>query len=72
MQAITNAVVVRRFSSRTDFCSYQVLQRETRVFGLLIWRATMDREEIPRHALIEIATLGGTTMWRSKFYDHLR
>jgi hypothetical protein len=72
MQAITNATVVRRFSSRTDFYSYQVLQRETRVFGLLVWRATMDREEIPRHALIEIATLGGALIWRSKFAEHLR
>lgn len=69
---ITRRLVVRRFSRRADFYSYQLLQREIRVLGLLVWRRTIACEEIPRHVLIEIACLGGTLNWKSKFVEHIR
>jgi len=53
---------VKRFSFRNKFESWQLLQ-EKRWWG---W-ATLDREDIPHHVLIDRAVFGDWGNWRSKF-----
>lgn len=53
---------VRRFSYKTDWSGYQLLQ-ERRWWG---WK-TIDREEVPAHVSISLAALGDNGGWVSKF-----
>lgn len=53
---------VKRFSYKTRFESWQLLQ-EKRWWG---W-ATLDREEIPQHVLISLGAFGDRGGWMSKF-----
>lgn len=52
---------LRRFS-REDWSGFQLLQ-EKRWWG---WK-TIDREEVPAHVGICVATCGDTSGWVSKF-----
>lgn len=61
--ATTNHRVLRW--TRDDFSGYQVLQRVTRIFGVTVWIAEIDREDVPSWASIQRATLGSTD-WESR------
>lgn len=50
--------------TRSDFSGYQLLQ-ERRWWG---WK-TIDREDVPAHVRICVATCGDTGGWKSKFAD---
>lgn len=54
---------LRRFS-RQDWTGFQLLQ-ERRWWG---W-ATIDREEVPQHVCISLATCGDAGGWTSKFVN---
>lgn len=59
-----------RYTNRHNFDGYQVLVRETRLFGVRIWSREIDREEVPSWASIQRATLGYTD-WRSRFAQYI-
>lgn len=65
MIAVTYRVL--RYTNRHDFDSYQVLQREMRIFGICVWRTEVDREEVPSWAIIQRACLGSTD-WESRIF----
>lgn len=46
----------------------QYLVEETLLFGKVIWRRTLDTEEVPVYAWAQHACLGSTE-WKSKFRD---
>ena len=68
---ITHTHRVVRWVSRTDIVDcYQVLLRDTHIFGIRIWSREIDREDIPSWASIQRACLGWTE-WRSRFADYI-
>lgn len=54
-----------------DHGQYQLLIKRWMLCGITIWKRVLDREEIPAHVSIELATLGSTD-WKSKFHSYIR
>lgn len=71
IKLLSTRLVVRRFRYKNEFCGFQLLQKEFRVFGIVILRITIDEEDIPVWAEIQMATLGSTD-WKSKFVEYIK
>lgn len=78
---LTTEVRVERYSWKirskeswgyvVDQGAYQLLVKRWKWCGITVWKRTLGREDIPMHALIDVATLGSTT-WRSKFHEFIK
>lgn len=78
----SNKIVIRRRWARyspenprgSGYCEdageYQVLKQQWRLWGILIWSKTLDREDIPAWASIQKACFGYTE-WKSKFAQYM-
>jgi hypothetical protein len=53
-----------QYFTRSDWSGFQLLQ-EKRWWG---WK-TIDREDVPAHVRISLATCGDAGGWQSKFID---
>lgn len=68
---ITSEFKVKRFMRANSWKGWQILFQTWYLFGIPIWRKTVDREEIPQHILIQYATLGDCIGWTSKFAKYI-
>ena len=70
MKVFSKKIVVRRYRYKHVFGGVQRLQKEIRLVGFLIMRTTIDEEDVPGWAEIQVATLGSTD-WKSKFVEYM-
>lgn len=68
MKLITTTHTCLRYRKRQEFEAWQVVERQTRFLGFVIWSREIDREGVPSWALIQKATLGSTE-WRSRLLN---
>lgn len=73
-QIITKSLRVQPYDrfkrAEPERIRYQDLVETTRLFGLPIWKRTLDKEIVPGHVLIEVGATG-MTGWRSKFANYI-
>ena len=54
-----------------DHVDKQYLRKEWRLFGFRVWVKTLDVEDVPVWASVQLATQGSTE-WRSKFKEYIK
>lgn len=62
---------VQRLSSKKEFKSYQILYKYYKFLNFTLFKREIDREDVPRHVLIQYTTMGDWRGWKSKFYEYL-
>jgi hypothetical protein len=69
MKLIETKMVVKAYIVGKGFDGYQLLTKQYKVFGFIIYSQIIDREEVPSYARIAHNTLGSTD-WKSKFAQY--
>lgn len=59
----------------SGYCEEQIdrqyLIKEWRLFGIKVFKRTLDTEDVPVHAIAQVACFGSTD-WKSKFAEYIK